>query len=173
MALDQYPDGLPAILNPLYVTLLLSAYLAFVYKWGPQFMEKRKPFGLRKLMIAYNAIQVVANLYLFIGVRNLISWLSYLYICLSNRFPLKSSNTAATYSLAWKTRRRSWNFRCSTSLTNYRTWLRQFSLFFAKRRNRFHFCTFTIMWPWSLPRTSTPYVIQVELFNLMKSVEKW
>lgn len=47
---------------------LLSAYLYVVLKWGPEYMRNRKAFNLRKVMLAYNAAQVVYNMFLFMFV---------------------------------------------------------------------------------------------------------
>ena len=44
----------------------------FVLKWGPRFMKNRKPFNLDKILILYNALQVVACLYLFVNVSILV-----------------------------------------------------------------------------------------------------
>ncbi|XP_034242385.1 elongation of very long chain fatty acids protein 7-like [Thrips palmi] len=49
--------------GPANVALLLTAYLYFVLSLGPRLMEHRKPFNLDKIMIVYNALQVVASLH--------------------------------------------------------------------------------------------------------------
>lgn len=40
--------------NPLQVLGLLTFYLFLVLKWGPKFMEKRKAYDLKWIMIVYN-----------------------------------------------------------------------------------------------------------------------
>lgn len=40
--------------NPLQVLGLLTVYLFLVLKWGPKFMEKRKAYDLKWVMIVYN-----------------------------------------------------------------------------------------------------------------------
>ena len=40
--------------NPLQVLGLLTVYLFLVLKWGPKFMEKRKAYDLKWIMIVYN-----------------------------------------------------------------------------------------------------------------------
>ncbi|KAJ1526976.1 hypothetical protein ONE63_008521 [Megalurothrips usitatus] len=45
------------------VLLLLAGYLYFVLSLGPRLMQHRKPFQLDKLMIVYNAVQVVCSLH--------------------------------------------------------------------------------------------------------------
>jgi len=52
-------DKLMLMQSPLPVISILVAYLLFVKKIGPMIMENRKPFELRKVMIAYNALQVI------------------------------------------------------------------------------------------------------------------
>lgn len=44
----------PMMRNPLQVLLLLTGYLFLVLKWGPKFMEKRKAYDLKWIMIVYN-----------------------------------------------------------------------------------------------------------------------
>lgn len=45
------------------VAVLLASYLYFVLSLGPRLMQHRKPFKLEKLLIVYNAIQVVCSLH--------------------------------------------------------------------------------------------------------------
>lgn len=45
--------------SPLPILGILATYLLFVKKIGPMIMENRKPLELRKVMIAYNCLQVV------------------------------------------------------------------------------------------------------------------
>lgn len=40
---------------------------------GPKFMEKRKPFKLRKIIVTYNLLQAIASFYLFFEAGR-ISW---------------------------------------------------------------------------------------------------
>ncbi|XP_063705875.1 very long chain fatty acid elongase AAEL008004-like [Culicoides brevitarsis] len=47
--------------NPIHGLLIIAAYLYFVTSWGPKFMANRKPFKMQKLLIVYNAIQVVVS----------------------------------------------------------------------------------------------------------------
>jgi elongation of very long chain fatty acids protein 7 len=56
--------------SPGYVfILLLGVYLPFCKIVGPWLMRDRKPWGLRKTMIAYNAFQVAFSGYIFYEVR--------------------------------------------------------------------------------------------------------
>ncbi|KAG5864676.1 hypothetical protein JTB14_022824 [Gonioctena quinquepunctata] len=67
---DELPDkriddlGLLWMSSPLQPILILAGYLYFVLKWGPEFMKDRKPFDLKNVIIMYNAIQIVLNLYI-------------------------------------------------------------------------------------------------------------
>lgn len=57
-----------AVKSPLFFIPVITSYLYFVLKCGPKYMEKRKPYGLRSVMLTYNALQVVGNLWLCIYV---------------------------------------------------------------------------------------------------------
>lgn len=50
--------------SPLNVVAIVGLYLLFVLKWGPKFMENRKPFNIDKILIVYNAIQIAICGYL-------------------------------------------------------------------------------------------------------------
>lgn len=45
---------------------ILAVYLLFVLKWGPQFMEKRKPMKLDSVIKLYNFLQVIICSYITI-----------------------------------------------------------------------------------------------------------
>ncbi|CAG9785323.1 unnamed protein product [Diatraea saccharalis] len=66
---EDWPDprtkSWPLVAKPYQGLLLLGLYLMFVLKWGPKWMKDRPPFNLNKLLIAYNALQVVFCVYLF------------------------------------------------------------------------------------------------------------
>ncbi|KAJ6637426.1 Elongation of very long chain fatty acids protein [Pseudolycoriella hygida] len=46
--------------NPFPTIAILTVYLYFILKWGPNYMKDRKPFNLDTLMIVYNVIQIIA-----------------------------------------------------------------------------------------------------------------
>ncbi|CAH1101530.1 unnamed protein product [Psylliodes chrysocephalus] len=48
--------------SPLFVVSFIAGYLFIVKKLGPKFMENRKPYNIRKLLIVYNVIQILINL---------------------------------------------------------------------------------------------------------------
>nr|CAH7714493.1 unnamed protein product [Callosobruchus chinensis] len=60
--------GLPLMSSPLYPLAIIFCYFYFIYNLGPKLMENRKPYDLKKVLIAYNAIQIVSNLYIFYEV---------------------------------------------------------------------------------------------------------
>ncbi|CAH2013249.1 unnamed protein product [Acanthoscelides obtectus] len=49
--------------KPIQLLALTAIYLYFVKKLGPQLMEKRKPLEIKKIMMAYDILQVVLNAY--------------------------------------------------------------------------------------------------------------
>ncbi|KAE9526166.1 hypothetical protein AGLY_013797 [Aphis glycines] len=46
------------------VTIVVVMYLYFVLKLGPEFMRYRNPFNIDRIVMIYNAVQVVFSLYL-------------------------------------------------------------------------------------------------------------
>lgn len=59
---DPRTNHWPLIRSPLPVLIIVILWIYFVLSWGPKFMANRKPFKIQKLMIVYNAIQVVISL---------------------------------------------------------------------------------------------------------------
>lgn len=56
--------------SPYSIIILIILYLSFVLKFGPQFMEKREPYNIERILMAYNLLQVVSNLALVVYVRH-------------------------------------------------------------------------------------------------------
>jgi len=54
--------------TPWPVLSILSVYLLFVLKFGPNMMENRKPFNIKYVMLLYNAIQTLYNGWLVVWV---------------------------------------------------------------------------------------------------------
>lgn len=54
------------VAKPYQVLTILGIYLMFILKWGPQWMKNRQPYNIDKILILYNALQVLICLYLFI-----------------------------------------------------------------------------------------------------------
>jgi GNS1/SUR4 family len=55
--------------SPLPTLSICLSYVYIVKVLGPKFMENRKPFELRRVLIAYNAFQVLFSTWLFYEVR--------------------------------------------------------------------------------------------------------
>jgi hypothetical protein len=56
--------------SPIPGLTIIALYLYFVNYAGPRFMKDRKPFQMKKLLIAYNFLQVLVSVYLFVEVKN-------------------------------------------------------------------------------------------------------
>lgn len=54
--------------SPIPTVIILFCYLRFVNVWGPKFMENRKAYNLDKIIIYYNAINVIVSSWLFYEV---------------------------------------------------------------------------------------------------------
>jgi len=54
--------------SPFYTAAICLTYVYIVKVLGPRFMENRKPLEFRRLLIAYNAFQVVFSAWLFYEV---------------------------------------------------------------------------------------------------------
>ena len=67
---DPMVDSWFLMSSPLPVIAILISYLYFVLKLGPQFMEKRKPYNLQGLLVAYNFYQVIFSIWLCSMVRS-------------------------------------------------------------------------------------------------------
>lgn len=65
---DPRVEEYPMLGSPIPIACLIVGYLYFVKNLGPKLMENRKPFELNNVMIAYNFIQIVANLWLGVYV---------------------------------------------------------------------------------------------------------
>lgn len=50
--------------SPWPVLIIAVAYLYFVLKFGPEFMKFRSPMNVDRLVMVYNAAQVLTSLYL-------------------------------------------------------------------------------------------------------------
>lgn len=51
--------------SPIPVLLILCGYLAFVLKIGPYLMSKRDALKMNKLLVAFNAYQMLFSVWLF------------------------------------------------------------------------------------------------------------
>ncbi|KAL4711171.1 hypothetical protein ACJJTC_015280 [Scirpophaga incertulas] len=61
----HYIDDLFLMDSPVPLFVITGTYLLFVLKLGPDFMKEKSPMKLNKLIIFYNAAQVLFSTYLF------------------------------------------------------------------------------------------------------------
>jgi len=50
--------------TPWPVLSILIAYMLFVLKLGPKMMENREPFKIKHIMMVYNIVQTIYNMYI-------------------------------------------------------------------------------------------------------------
>ncbi|XP_055677229.1 elongation of very long chain fatty acids protein 7-like [Lutzomyia longipalpis] len=86
----------PMMKNPFPTIAVLLLYLQLVLKWGPRFMEKRKPFNLRYIMIAYNSAQIVLCTNLLLDSLRLCYFAGYSLLC----EPVDYSNSERAIAIA-------------------------------------------------------------------------
>ncbi|XP_050521962.1 elongation of very long chain fatty acids protein 7-like isoform X2 [Daktulosphaira vitifoliae] len=65
------------------IVFILTFYFSFVLKFGPKFMKTRKPFNIDQIVMVYNTIQVVLNMYIVKEIFRLV-WLrdDYTFHCI-------------------------------------------------------------------------------------------
>uniref|UniRef100_A0A4W3KHL5 Elongation of very long chain fatty acids protein n=1 Tax=Callorhinchus milii TaxID=7868 RepID=A0A4W3KHL5_CALMI len=61
---DPRVEDWPLMSSPLPQTIIIGAYIYFVTSFGPKFMENRKPFNLKQIMIVYNFSLVLFSIYM-------------------------------------------------------------------------------------------------------------
>lgn len=61
-------ENWPLIQSPWPLASIILGYLYFVLKLGPEYMQDRKPFSLKRILQLYNVGQVVACVFLVYGV---------------------------------------------------------------------------------------------------------
>lgn len=71
--IDDEVDSWMFMSSPWPIFTILSLYLLFVLKLGPNFMESRKPFSLKTPILLYNVFQTLYNAWL-------VSMVSYLFL---------------------------------------------------------------------------------------------
>ncbi|KAK3930191.1 Elongation of very long chain fatty acids protein [Frankliniella fusca] len=82
--------------NPLPVFTIVAAYLYFVLSLGPRLMKDRQPFNLDRVMMVYNAVQVVWCAYLVRECLRLGWGGQYSWIC----EPMRETKTQDDYDTA-------------------------------------------------------------------------
>ncbi|XP_071452990.1 very long chain fatty acid elongase 7-like [Hetaerina americana] len=105
---DPRVQDWPMMSSPLPTLLLCMTYVYFVKWLGPRIMRNRKPFDLRRVLVAYNILQVSYNAWLFYEARISGDWV---YL---NRYNIRcqpvdySNSPAAKYiaAICW------WYFIC-------------------------------------------------------------
>lgn len=99
--------------SPHSISILIAFYLFFVLKWGPRFMQHRKSYNLERILLFYNAIQVILNFTLLAFV----STPAYRVVALSFRqfvFPFRVSlRLQCLYEINFKYEGRV-NFMCES-----------------------------------------------------------
>nr|CAH0104065.1 unnamed protein product [Daphnia galeata] len=78
---DRRTEGWPLTESPMTPVLICLAYLSMVKIWGPKFMENRKPFQLRGVLMVYNAFQIVFNGWMFYETCRVTWFNGYSFIC--------------------------------------------------------------------------------------------
>lgn len=65
---DPRTEHLPLVASPWPVVGIITLYLCFVNKWGAKLMAHRKAYDLQNVMIVFNLVQILGNLYIMIFV---------------------------------------------------------------------------------------------------------
>ncbi|XP_069705033.1 very long chain fatty acid elongase 4-like isoform X2 [Periplaneta americana] len=60
--------------GPLPVISIVAAYLVFVFKVGPDFMAKRKPYSLQAILVIYNLFLALYSLFIVTKGANITWW---------------------------------------------------------------------------------------------------
>uniref|UniRef100_A0A2S2P5M5 Elongation of very long chain fatty acids protein n=1 Tax=Schizaphis graminum TaxID=13262 RepID=A0A2S2P5M5_SCHGA len=61
---DKKVDSWMFMSTPWPVLSILIAYLLFVLKLGPKMMENREPFKIKRIMMVYNIVQTIYNIFI-------------------------------------------------------------------------------------------------------------
>lgn len=77
--IDEVVDSWTFMSTPWPVLSIISVYLLFVLKLGPNMMENRKPFNIKYVMLVYNAIQTIYNAWLIIWVSYIQTFIYFLF----------------------------------------------------------------------------------------------
>lgn len=85
--------------GPIPVVAILGAYLYFVLKSGPKFMENRQPLNLKGIMIGYNLYQVLFSAWLCSQALVVKSAFTYIFnSSCTNETPNKEFEAAVIFS---------------------------------------------------------------------------
>lgn len=94
---DPRSEHLPMVKNPLPVAAIICGYLYFVLSLGPRLMKHRQPFNLDRVMLVYNAVQVIWCGYLIRECVRLAWGWKYSWTCQ----PLPTGMEVADYETAF------------------------------------------------------------------------
>lgn len=62
--IDEVVDSWMFMRTPWPMFIILTAYLLFVLKLGPQMMKNREPFEIKHIVMIYNLTQTAYNMYI-------------------------------------------------------------------------------------------------------------
>ncbi|KAI5635510.1 GNS1/SUR4 family domain-containing protein [Phthorimaea operculella] len=65
---DPRTNVFPLVSSPLPILAIMYVYHRFVRSWGPALMKDREPFQIKKIIIAYNVIQIALSVYVTLQV---------------------------------------------------------------------------------------------------------
>jgi hypothetical protein len=60
--------------SPLQPAAIMALYTFFLFNLGPKFMKNRDAFSLKKVIMAYNFVQIVLNFVVFVMVSCELWW---------------------------------------------------------------------------------------------------
>lgn len=69
--LDSTVDSWFLMKSPVQIFSIVAVWMLFVLKIGPSMMANRKPFNLKKILVAYNAFQVLFSAFICYTVGSL------------------------------------------------------------------------------------------------------
>ncbi|XP_058978093.1 elongation of very long chain fatty acids protein 7-like isoform X2 [Musca domestica] len=76
MNIDKRITENPILASPLFMIAIFTLYILIVRKWGPKYMEDRKPFKVDDLMKLYNVVQILLNAFIFYEALRYSYWRS-------------------------------------------------------------------------------------------------
>uniref|UniRef100_A0A1I8P5H7 Elongation of very long chain fatty acids protein n=1 Tax=Stomoxys calcitrans TaxID=35570 RepID=A0A1I8P5H7_STOCA len=74
--LDKRVTTHPVLSSPWCLIIGVTLYLLVVKRWGPRFMANRKPYNVEGIMMAFNVMQIILNLYIFVASLRHTYWRS-------------------------------------------------------------------------------------------------
>ncbi|KAK7868142.1 hypothetical protein R5R35_003018 [Gryllus longicercus] len=92
---DPRVQSLPLMTRPFTVLGLVVAYALFADRLGPWIMRDRKPFELKTTLIVYNALQIIANIYIFYKFGSQFWFTTYSWRC----EPIDTSNSPSALEM--------------------------------------------------------------------------